>query len=404
MRPTLIRIKVTSPEAQCHQLQAIFGGATMTDSQLRQDIIEELEFDPSFSGEHIGVAVDKGVVTLGGHVNSYAEKLAAIAAARRVKGVHAIAENIEVHCPYLKKTADDQIAMRALDILKWDVLVPPNAVDVLVHEGWVTLSGNVNWYFEKTSAEDDVRKLSGVRCITNMIAIKPRIDSANVKSKIESALKRHAELEASVISVSVQNGNKVVLEGAVDTWGERRAVADAAWSAPGVASVDDRLTMTGGAHGCSLPRELEPDLRRIQAYWNGLKRGANDVPFWDDVKLSLRSRLGRESMLIGVFENPLRFRFDLTGADVANWYGETIGSRFLDEIDLHAPFDGLTLQCRATVEGYAPTYYRQTAFGKGDAGHSGGYARLLLPLWGNGRIEMLLGAVVPDTAARKNAG
>jgi osmotically-inducible protein OsmY len=206
-------------------------------------IIEELEFDPSFGGEHIGVAVDNGVVTLGGHVNSYAEKLAVIAASRRVKGVHVIAENIEVHCPYLKKTADDQIAKRADDILKWDVLVPPNAVEVLVHEGWVTLSGNVNWCFETTAAEDDVRKLSGVRGITNMIAIKPHADAANVKSKIESALKRHAEVEASAISVSVQNGNKVVLEGAVNTWGERLAVEDAAWSAPGVVSVDDRLTI-----------------------------------------------------------------------------------------------------------------------------------------------------------------
>ena len=215
----------------------------MTDSQLRHDIIDELEFDPSFSGEHIGVAVDKGVVTLGGHVNSYAEKLAAIAATRRVKGVHAIAENIEVHRPYEKKTSDDQIAKRACDILNWDVLVPPNAVDVLVHDGWLTLSGNVNWYFEKASAEDDVRKLSGIRGITNMIAIKPRIESANVKSKIESALKRHAEVEANAISVSVQDGNKVVLEGAVDTWGERRAVEDAAWSVPGIASVEDRLTI-----------------------------------------------------------------------------------------------------------------------------------------------------------------
>ena len=212
----------------------------MTDSQLRQDIIDELEFDPSFSGEHVGVAVDKGVVTLGGHVNSYAEKLAVIAAARRVKGVHAIAENIEVHRPYQKATSDDQIAKRAHDILNWDVLVPPNAVDVLVHDGWLTLSGNVNWYFEKASAEEDVRKLSGVRGITNMIAIKPQIGSVDVKSKIDAALKRHAEVEADAISVSVQNGNKVVLEGAVDNWGERRAVEDAAWSVPGVASVEDR--------------------------------------------------------------------------------------------------------------------------------------------------------------------
>ncbi len=162
--------------------------------------------------------------------------------------------------------------------------------------------------------------------------------------------------------------------------------------------------MTGDARGYSLPDELEPDLLRVQAYWTGLKRGANDVPFWDDVKFSLRSRLGRESMLIGVFENPLRFRFDLTGAEVTNWYGGTIDNGFLDEIDLHAPFDELIMQCKATVEGCAPTYYHQTAFRKGDARHPGGYARLLLPLWGNGRIEMLLGAVVLDKAARKSAG
>jgi hypothetical protein len=161
--------------------------------------------------------------------------------------------------------------------------------------------------------------------------------------------------------------------------------------------------MTGGVHSYSLPDELEPDLSRIRAYWNGLKRGANDVPFWDDVKFSLRSRLGRESMLIDVFENPLRFRFDLAGADVADWYGETIGNRFLDEVELHAPFDELSLQCKATVEVSAPTYYRQTVAEKRD-GHPDGYARLLLPLWGNGRIEMLLGAVVPNTVARKSAG
>ena len=157
--------------------------------------------------------------------------------------------------------------------------------------------------------------------------------------------------------------------------------------------------MTGDDHGYSLPGELEPDLNRVQAYWNGLKRGANDVPFWDDVKFSLRSRLGRELMLIDVFENPLRLRFDLIGADVTNWYGGTIGNSFIDEIDLHSPFDELTLQCRATVEGCAPTYHRQTAFRKGDAEHPGGYARLLLPLWGNGRIEMLLGAVALDKVA-----
>lgn len=216
----------------------------MTDSQLRQDVIDEFEFDPRFSGEHVGVAVDKNVVSLSGHVNSYAEKLAAIAAARRVKGVHAIAESIEVRYPYQAKTADDQIAKRATDILAWDVVVPEGAVDVLVQDGWVTLSGTVNWYYEKTAAEDDVRKLSGVRGVTNKITIKPQIDATDVKRKIESALKRHAEVEAGAIRVSVQNGSKVVLEGHVDNWDERRAVENAAWSAPGVAAVDDRLTIS----------------------------------------------------------------------------------------------------------------------------------------------------------------
>jgi osmotically-inducible protein OsmY len=215
----------------------------MTDSQLRQNIIDELEFDPSFSGEHIGVAVDKNVVSLTGHVSSYAEKLAAIAAVRRVKGVHAIAENVEVRYSYQRRTADDQIAKRASDILNWDVLVPADGVDVLVQDGWVTLSGHADWYYQKTAAEDDVRKLSGVRGVTNKITIKPRIDSANVKSKIESALKRLAEVEAKAIRVTVKDGSKVVLEGKVDNWEERRAVENAAWSAAGVASVEDRLTI-----------------------------------------------------------------------------------------------------------------------------------------------------------------
>jgi osmotically-inducible protein OsmY len=216
----------------------------MTDSQLRQDIIDEFDFDPSFRGEHIGVAVDKNVVMLTGHVNSYAEKLAAVAAARRVKGVHAIAEEIEVRYFYQDKTADDQIAKRATDMLDWDVLVPDDTVDVLVHDGWVTLSGTVNWYYEKTAAEDDVRKLSGVRGVTNKITIKPHVDPSNVKGKIDAALKRHAEVEAKAIRVTVQNGSKVVLEGKVDSWDERRAVESAAWSAAGVTSVDDRLTIS----------------------------------------------------------------------------------------------------------------------------------------------------------------
>jgi osmotically-inducible protein OsmY len=216
----------------------------MKDVKLRQDIIDELEFDPSFDGEHVGVVVDRNVVTLNGHVSSYAEKLAAIAAARRVKGVHAIAENIDVRLSYQSKTADDQIAQRASDILNWDVLVPKDSVDVLVHDGFVTLSGTVDWQYQRVAAEDDMRKLSGIVCVTNMIKIKPHVDASDIKIKIESALKRHAEVELDAIRINIQNGDKVVLEGRVDNWDERRKVENAAWSVPGVASVDDRLTIS----------------------------------------------------------------------------------------------------------------------------------------------------------------
>ena len=215
----------------------------MTDSQLRQNVIDELEFDPSLDAAHIGVAVDQNVISLTGHVKSYAEKVAAIAAVRRVSGARAIAENIEVRYPAQHKTADDQIAKRACDILDWDMFVPKGAIDVLVQDGWITLSGNVDWYYQRTAAEDDVRKLSGVCGVTNKIAVQPRVDATNVKHKIEAALERHTELEAKAIRVSVKSGNTVVLEGKVDNWDERRAVEHAAWSAPGVAYVEDRLTI-----------------------------------------------------------------------------------------------------------------------------------------------------------------
>lgn len=215
----------------------------MKEAQLRHDIIDEFDFDPSFNGEHVGVAVDKNVVTLSGHVNSYAQKLAAIAAARRVKGVHAIAENIDVRYPYNNQNGDDQIAQRASDLLNWDVLVPKDSIDVLVHDGFVTLSGTVDWQYQRSAAEDDMRKLSGIVGVTNMIKIKPRIDASDIKTKIKSALKRHAEVEADAIRISIQDGNKVVLEGRVDNWDERRKVENAAWSTPGVTSVDDRLAI-----------------------------------------------------------------------------------------------------------------------------------------------------------------
>ena len=215
----------------------------MTDMQLRQDIIDELDFEPRVNSAHIGVTVDKGVVTLTGHVAHYAEKLAAAQAARRVKGVHAVAQEIEVRYPNDKKTADDEIAARALNILNWSTVVPADRIQVQVQNGWVTLTGEVEWHFQRSSAESELRKLSGVAGVVNEITITPRVQADDIKRKIEEALKRNAEIEAQRIQVSVLDGGRVSLKGKVHDWQERYSVKNAAWSAPGVTSVDDDLAI-----------------------------------------------------------------------------------------------------------------------------------------------------------------
>lgn len=210
---------------------------------LRQNVLDELDYEPSVNAAHIGVIAEEGIVTLSGYVESYAEKLAAVAAARRVRGVKAIADEIEVRYAAGKKTADDEIAKRAVDILGWDTLVPSGSIEVVVCNGLVTLSGNVDWFYQKKAAEDDVRKLSGVRGVINNVQIKPHARPGDVKNKIEDALKRHAEVEAKAIRVSVHDNDRVLLEGTVDNWNERHAIENAAWSAAGVKSVDDRITV-----------------------------------------------------------------------------------------------------------------------------------------------------------------
>jgi hypothetical protein len=143
--------------------------------------------------------------------------------------------------------------------------------------------------------------------------------------------------------------------------------------------------MTTEGSAFLFPDRLEPDLERVQAYWNGLKRGENNIPFWDDVKLSTQAPLSDHITMIEAFEHPLRFRFDLVGGDVTRRYGANIAGKFTDEVDPHPPFDRLTEQCQATVEQHAPTYFRHRAGGPS-------YSRLILPLWGNGHIEMLIAA------------
>jgi hyperosmotically inducible protein len=217
----------------------------MSDADLRQDILDELEFDPCMNAHSIGVAVVNGVVSLSGYVGSCAEKRTAVIATKRVRGVRAVADDIEVRYPHEKTTPDDEIAQRVADVLDWDIVVPSGSIQAVVREGWVTLTGTVDWQYQRKAAEDDVRKLSGVHGVVNSIMLKARvIHTDEVKKKIEDALKRHAEVEAEGIRVSVEDGGQVILEGKVGNWDERNAVEVAVWSAPGVCRVVDRLTIS----------------------------------------------------------------------------------------------------------------------------------------------------------------
>lgn len=215
----------------------------MSDKALRQHIVDELDFEPSIDTAHIGVAVENAVVTLTGHVSSYWQKSAVEHAVWRVKGVKAIAEEIEVRFPEEKKRADDQIAERAVKLLEWDVMVPKDVLRVRVQHGIVTLEGDVCWQFERRAAEEDVRKLTGVVAVINNIVIKPEIQPSNVRQRIEDALVRYAELQAGQIRIDVRENGTVTLEGKVDSWDELQAVERAAWSAPGVGTVENRISI-----------------------------------------------------------------------------------------------------------------------------------------------------------------
>lgn len=212
----------------------------MSDITLRHLILNELELEPGVDAAHIGVTVEGGVVTLTGYVHSYAERAVAEQAVARVKGVKALAQELQVRYPHNKKSDDDQIAKRALRIIAWDTTVPDDEVKIRVQNGWITLSGEVEWNYQKDAADDAVRKLSGVVGITNLITVRPHADVRDVKHRIEDALKRNAQLDAREIRVIV-DGSKVTLEGSVPVWHERAIAEKAAWSAPGVSAVEDRI-------------------------------------------------------------------------------------------------------------------------------------------------------------------
>ena len=206
------------------------------DSDLKKSVLDELLWEPSVDAAHIGVTAHSGVVTLTGHVENYTHKFNAEKAASRVKGVKAVAEEIEVKVPYDAKRSDEDIAAAAVDRLSWNTAIPDDAIQVKVEKGWVTLTGTVDWHFEKDAAEHDIRALSGVVGVANSVIVKPVVNATNVKDSIEQALHRSWYYDPNTINVSAQGG-KIRLTGTVSTWNARRLAGSAAWSAPGATSV-----------------------------------------------------------------------------------------------------------------------------------------------------------------------
>jgi osmotically-inducible protein OsmY len=214
----------------------------MTDLELKKSVENELNWEPSVNAAHIGVAVKNGVITLSGHLPSYWEKFAAERAAGRVAGVKAVVNELKVRLPTSNERTDEDIAQAAVNALNWSVSVPSDRIKVTVSKGWVTLEGSVEWQYQKAAAEKAVRDLIGVTGVSNLIEVKPVVKSTEVKSVIQEALKRSAEVDANRITVEV-DGDKVILRGTVRSRVEREEAERAAWRAPGVRSVDNRITI-----------------------------------------------------------------------------------------------------------------------------------------------------------------
>lgn len=213
-----------------------------TDSQLQQDVMAELKWESAVHAAQIGVQVKEGVVTLSGEVGSYDEKLHAERAAQRVGGVKALAVEMKVKISPLGKRTDTDIAESAKNILGWTSSLPADAVKVMVESGWLTLSGDVEWQFQRQDAADAVRYLTGVIGVSNQIAIKPVLTATAVKSDIEAALKRRATADAKTIAVTVKGGD-VTLSGTVHNWAERELATRSAWGSSGVRNVVDNMTL-----------------------------------------------------------------------------------------------------------------------------------------------------------------
>jgi osmotically-inducible protein OsmY len=214
---------------------------TMDDSKLQQDVRDELDWQPHIPSAQIGVRADQGVVRLFGYVSTYAEKVAAEHAVKRVAGVRAVVvERLEVRLADGIADADEELAMRARTSIGWAALIPSGQVEVSVENRWVTLSGQLEWHFQRAAAESIVRNLAGVAGVSNEVRLRAQPQTTNLKAHIERALRRSADLDARFIRVKVVDG-LVTLEGAVGSWYARERAQDAAWMAPGVSAVRDLL-------------------------------------------------------------------------------------------------------------------------------------------------------------------
>lgn len=214
----------------------------MKDEALRRHVLDALEFDPRIDATGVGVAASEGVITLTGHVATFGEKYDAEKIAAHVKGVKGIAQEIEVRTSYEQGNSDEELAKRAIHSLGWNVSIPDNKVQVKVQQGWVTLTGEVSWNFQRVAAESAVRRLSGVKGVANQIKLDNNVQISDVKQRIQNALKRSAELEAHDIQVTVHD-RQVTLTGKVKSLADRHVAEQAAWSAPSVLGVEDKLTV-----------------------------------------------------------------------------------------------------------------------------------------------------------------
>ena len=214
-----------------------------SDHEIELDVKDELQWDPNLDATDIAVSVKKGVVTLAGFVKNYADKYEAESAAKRVAGVLGVANDIEVRLPSVDERPDPEIARDAVAAIKSQLPISSENIKVIVKDGWVTLEGQAEWQYQRSTAENSVRRIKGVKGVSNLIQLKPHAQPAEIKRKIQEAFRRNAEIDANRITVEA-NGSEVILKGAVRSWIEREEAERAAWAAPGVTKVEDRIVVS----------------------------------------------------------------------------------------------------------------------------------------------------------------